>query len=147
MMWTVLYVATKLAAYCGWCYYGLVKFRPETANRAAAALGLGVVRLLMGLVFGGVIFLASTFLAPVLWSFPGREVLTYASTYVPIRWVEWTLMAILITPGSRSFGSWLFGWNSVSRLWRLGGIGISCLADLPIIAAVGWILPVGRFMC
>jgi hypothetical protein len=146
-MWVVLYVATKLAAYCGWCYYGVLQFRPETVNRGAAALGFGLLRLLMGLFFGAVIYLASSFLAPVLWPFPGGNVLTYASTYVPTRWVEWTLMAMFITPGSRSLGSWLFGWNRASRLWRLGGIGISCLADLPIIAAAGWILPLGRFMC
>jgi hypothetical protein len=31
--------------------------------------------------------------------------------------------------------------------WRLGGIVISCLADIPVIVSLGGNLAVGRFMC
>ena len=37
--------------------------------------------------------------------------------------------------------------RGIHRLWRLGGIAISCLADIPLIASLGGVVPVGRFLC
>jgi hypothetical protein len=67
--------------------------------------------------------------------------------YVPVRWVEWTIMAVILLPGSFSFSSWTVGTSLHDRLWRVGGIAISCLADIPLIMDLGGVIPTGRFLC
>ena len=147
------YLAIKACAYAGWCYVGLRAFRPEGKPRLAAVLGLGILRLLLGLVFGIGIFFASAFAYAGLSEGSGAAlsatataVLTYLATYVPVRWIEWALIELILTPAARSPGGFLLGSSSRSRLWRLGAISVSCLADVPMILALGG-LPLGRFMC
>jgi hypothetical protein len=76
-----------------------------------------------------------------------QNVLTYLLVYVPVRWIEWTIMAMIIMPASFPLWRWAGGSNSNDRLWRLGGIAISCLADIPLIVSLGGVVPVGRFLC
>ena len=76
-----------------------------------------------------------------------ENVIAYLSVYVPVRWIEWTIMAILILPGPISPWHWIVGNGRMDRLWRLGGIAISCLADIPLIVSLGGVIPVGRFLC
>jgi hypothetical protein len=50
----------------------------------------------------------------------------------------------------RGSGFFLLSANPRSNLWKLGGIAVSHLADIPIIlsgSGVGDMLPVGRFLC
>jgi hypothetical protein len=70
----------------------------------------------------------------------------YISVYVPVRWVEWAVISLFVFKSSRSFAGFLFGGDSTDRLWRLGGIAISCIADIPMILFLGG-LPLGRFLC
>jgi hypothetical protein len=74
-----------------------------------------------------------------------REI-AYLAVYVPIRWLEWSVIAFFLTPGARTFGGFLLGSTARDRGWRLGGIALSCAADIPVILSVGG-LPLGRFMC
>jgi hypothetical protein len=46
-----------------------------------------------------------------------------------------------------SFPQFLFGAARTDRLWRLGGMVISCLADIPLIIGLGGVMPTGRFLC
>ena len=76
-----------------------------------------------------------------------ENLIAYLSVYVPVRWIEWTIMALLILPGPISPLQGVAGGGRADRLWRLGGIVISCLADIPLIVSLGGVIPVGRFLC
>jgi hypothetical protein len=75
----------------------------------------------------------------------GSNVLTYLAVYVPVRWFEWSILAAILIPSS--FAQFLLGAAKPDRLWRLGGIVISCLADIPLIISLGGVIPTGRFLC
>ena len=145
-----LYFAAKGAAYCGWCGLGARLFRPAGTRVLGLALGLGTLRLVLGLVFGVAIYLGSC-LAVVGLDEAGADPtlamgLAYLGVYVPVRWIEWAIIETILRPQARSFGRFWAGADGSGRLWRLGGAAISCLADVPLMLAAGG-LPVGRFMC
>jgi hypothetical protein len=96
-----LYLLIKLIAYCVWCYIGLRLFRPEQTQFIACALRFGLIRLLMGLFFGVVIFFAAFTWANALGRGMSQDAITYLGAYVPVRWIEWTIMAILLNPSVR----------------------------------------------
>lgn len=151
-MHLALYVLAKFFAYTVWCVLGIELLRssehattgllttaPDTnPQKWLLANGYGLVRLLMGVFFGLLIWLLGSMVAETIVNAPGRDVITYLVVYVPVRWVEWTILAWFIARHSA---------KSIGYGWRLGGIAISCLADIPLIAAVGWMLPIGRFFC
>jgi hypothetical protein len=145
-----LYFAVKGAAYCGWCALGVARFRPES-RRLPWALGLGTLRLLLGLGFGIVIFLASNLVVAGL-SETGAYgptlslVLAYLAVYLPVRWIEWAIIEAILRPPARPVARFALGVDRNGRNWRLGGAALSCAADLPVMLALGG-LPIGRFMC
>jgi len=101
----------------------------------------------LGFFFGVLIFLISSGLMSALGSGLSQNVVTYLLVYVPVRWIEWAIMAMIIVPGSFPLRRWAVGTGANDRLWRLGGIAISCLADIPLISSLGGVVPVGRFLC
>ena len=139
----VLYAVLKFAVYSGWCWVGLKLFRPHGERRPRAALGLGLLRLGMGAFFGILIWVLGTAAARPL---GGNQVLIYLAVYVPVRWIEWAIIDLLIQPERFSFKVFFLGAGPVSRGWRARGIVVSCLADVPVIVSMGG-LPLGRFMC
>ena len=146
-MVALLYPAIKLLAYSFWCYLGLRKFRPSMNGVYSRSLLYGFLRLLMGLFFGVVIWLTSTIvLSHIGYGLP-QNILAYVLVYVPVRWIEWSIMAALIVPDSFPLVRWISGTSPRDRNWRLGGIVISCLADIPLIASLGGVIPTGRFLC
>ena len=107
----------------------------------------GFFRLLMGFFFGVAIWMISTVvLSHIGYGLP-QNILTYVLVYVPVRWIEWSIMAALIVPDSFPLPRWISGTSPRDRNWRLGGIVISCLADIPLIASLGGVIPTGRFLC
>jgi len=150
--WVVLgpYFAIKGAAYAGWCALGVRRFRPERASVLTPALLLGLLRLCLGLVFGVAIFLGGAFLFAGLGEsglgVTAAMALTYLAVYVPVRWIEWGIVEAVLSPAARTASGFLGGTDAGARNWRVGGIFISCLADVPVMWAAGG-LPVGRFMC
>jgi hypothetical protein len=146
-MVALLYGAVKLLAYSFWGYWGLRNFRPPMNNLYSRSLFYGFLRLLMGLFFGVCIWMFSTVvLSHVGYGLP-QTILTYALVYLPVRWIEWSIMAALIVPGSFPLAHWILGTSPQDRNWRLGGIVISCLADIPLIVSLGGVIPSGRFLC
>jgi hypothetical protein len=144
-----LYLTLKVAAYVLWCFLGAwVVFRGASTPGRAAVHGfvLGTLRLGLGLSLGIVIWFASTMAYASVGDVPARTSIAYLSVYVPIRWLEWAVIAFFLTPGARTFRGFVLGSSPRDRLWRLGGIALSCAADIPMILAVGG-LPLGRFMC
>jgi len=146
-MEAIQYFGGKLIAYCAWCYFGLRLFRPEDLRRSGRAVIYGTIRLSLGFFFGVLIyFLSSAVITSLPPSVP-ENVITYVAVYVPVRWVEWSIMAMLVLPGPLSLAERVAGTGRNDRLWRLGGIAISCVADIPLIASLGGVIPVGRFLC
>lgn len=149
-----LYFAAKGAAYCGWCGLGARLFRPAATSVLGLALGLGALRLLLGLLFGVAIFLGSAFAVAGLDEAGASPTLAmglaYLGVYVPVRWIEWGIVELLLRApapsAGRFLGRFLGGTDGTGRAWRGGGIVISCLADVPLMLAAGG-LPIGRFMC
>jgi hypothetical protein len=146
-MLALFYIAGKLLAYSLWCLLGLRKVRRDSSAPLSRALAFGFVRLFMGLFFGVVIWLASSWMLSAFGYGLPQNVLTYLLVYVPVRWIEWSIMAAFILPNPSSFAAWLIGASPTDRYWRLGGIVISCLADIPLIIGFGGVIPTGRFMC
>lgn len=142
-----LYFVVKLIAYCIWCYVGLRMFQPEGKLLPARALGFGVVRLVMGFFFGILIYFFSGFALSILGSGLPQNIIAYLAVYVPVRWIEWSIMSALLSGKGASPSPWVFGWSPRDRCWRLGGIIISCLADIPLIYSLGGVIPTGRFLC
>ena len=137
------YVALKYTAYAGWCFLGIRWLRGITPV-LSSVLGLGLVRLFLGIFFGVAIFLIG---AMMHLNVPNHPWLSYLAVYVPVRWVEWSIMTLLVAPGS---GIFVLNGNSKANLWKWGGIAVSHLADMPLIlsgSGVTDMLPVGRFLC
>ena len=145
-MVALLYPAIKLLAYTLWCYLGLRNFRPPMNDLYGRSLLYGFLRLLMGFFFGVAIWFSSLLISHIGGGFP-QNILTYGLVYVPVRWIEWSIMAALIVPGSFPFVRRISGTSPRDRNWRLGGIAISCLADIPLIVSLGGVIPTGRFLC
>ncbi|HJZ63457.1 MAG TPA: hypothetical protein VKD70_04000 [Candidatus Acidoferrum sp.] len=142
-----LYFVIKLLAYCTWCFIGLRWFQPAARLLLAKAVGFGVLRLFMGFFFGILIYFISSALVTQIAAGLPRNTITYFAVYVPVRWIEWGIMSAILNHDSRTNSPWFFGWSVRDRYWRLGGIVISCLADIPLIYSLGGVIPTGRFMC
>ena len=147
MTGALLYFGGKFLAYSVWCYFGLRTFRPQSALAPGRAIIYGAIRLSLGFFFGILIYLLSSALITSLAPGLPENFITYLAVYVPVRWIEWTIIAVLLLPGPISPSRWIVGNGRTDRLWRLGGIAISCLADIPLIVSMGGVIPVGRFLC
>jgi hypothetical protein len=132
----------KYVAYAAWCYIGLGLLDPERHPSAARALGYGLARLALGFGFGMVIFVLAMVLSPHTRL---ESLVTYLAAYVPVRCLEWAIMDRLLSPPSSP--GFLLGRDRASRRWRLGGVAVSCAADIPLIIAMGGVIPVGRIFC
>jgi hypothetical protein len=138
----LIYALVKIVAYVSWCGLG-ARVHDHQDRVWLKAVLYGLLRLGMGAFLGLIVIVAlANMIEPKL----HNQVATYLIVYVPVRWGEWSVVAFLMDPGHRTPGNLFFGRTMKSRLWRLGGIVISCLADIPVILSCGG-LPVGRFMC
>src|SRR6202012_5343781 len=85
-----LYVLGKYLAYSLWCYLGLRWLRDRKS--VGAGFGYGSARLGLGMIFGvGIFFLIGMMQlhSPAPWW-------TYVAVYVPVRYVEWSILAALL---------------------------------------------------
>ena len=146
-MGPIAYIALKYLAYAAWCFVGLSLLSDISPVSLSRALGFGLLRLLLGFIFGLFIYLVGSIVYSALTDAPAGDLLTYFAVYVPVRWIEWSILGTLIIPSGRKRSVFWTGLNSRDCLWRLGGVLISCVADIPMIIALGGILPVGRFLC
>jgi hypothetical protein len=138
----VLYVAVKAVAYMAWCGLG-ARLHGDRERLWLKGILYGFFRLAMGCVLGLILIyllvnaLAITNVNPVL---------LYLAVYVPVRWLEWSALAVVMDRNRESLARQFLRGSPSSIFWRVGGIVISCLADIPMMIAMGG-LPIGRFMC
>ncbi len=140
------YLFLKWIGYSAWVWVGLTLLNPSQKDRLASAFKFGTYRVMLGLGFGLLIFGLSLVVWPVLYKahVPHRDMIVYLLVYVPVRWVEWSIVTLWIEPHEQTFSSFFLSNSRASAFWRLGGIGVSCIADLPMILHG---LPIGRFLC
>jgi hypothetical protein len=131
------YFLLKYGAYAGWCFVGLRLLDPADPNPRSRAAVLGAGRVALGLSLGLAIWALST----RFYATHPDKTLTYLAVYVPVRWFEWSLIASLVEKSALAF---LVPRSGKSLVFRLGGIAVSCLADVPMLIDG---LPVGRFLC
>jgi len=128
----LIYALLKWMAYAGWCWLGL-GFQNSRRGRLGRAALWGLGRVGLGIAFGltvGFVFLLAHWIPSAEWSW---YVGLYVGIYIPVRWIEWSLMAhAMKVPPLR---------------WRAGGIGVSCVVDLVQMLLLGSLIPVGRFLC
>ncbi len=138
----LVYVAVKLAAYGAWCGLG-ARVHGHREGLIWRGLVFGVVRFGMGAFFGLIAIVALLNLLNVV---VHNSIQLYLLVYVPVRWIEWSLMVPLLDKEGPSLRGLVAGRTPASAYWRLGGIVLSCLADIPMMIGAGG-LPIGRFMC
>lgn len=102
MITAPVYFGTKCLAYMARSFFGLRLLRPLLGDRIPRALALGFIRLLMGFGFGLAIWIISTAVYEHLQNFPARSVFTYVLVYVPVRWIEWSILQFLFDPPAHS---------------------------------------------
>jgi hypothetical protein len=111
-------------------------------------MGFGLIRLLIGTGAGVSIFLIGGISH---WNAWHNQILQYLAVYVPVRGFEWGIMELLIVrERNNPLKVFLIGGEGRTRIWRLGGILLSHLADIPMIlmgSGVREMLPIGRFLC
>jgi hypothetical protein len=134
-MGMAFYIAVKWLVYTAWCYLGVRLFAPAVPHLYRRAALYGTLRLLMGVGIGLFIFFAALSMNNATRNAP----LTYAAIYVPVRVLEWSLMYGIIRREKSPF--------LPVCSWILGGIAISCLADIPLGMMNGGIVPAGRPFC
>jgi hypothetical protein len=93
----ILYFGVKFVAYALWCLFGLRLFQPPRASPVAMAIGLGALRSFMGLGFEIGIWLIGSLVYSALSQLPAPSFRTYMLVYVPVRWLEWSIMLVMLT--------------------------------------------------
>ena len=128
-----IYVLIKFAFYVGWCWLGLAIWQPDSESRSKP-FWFGLLRLAIGVLFGVTIFIA----------FPAQAddaLAKYLEIYTPVRFIEWLILA------------WLISLNSDDRkssnvlAWTLGGIVVSFVADFASPQGVAGHFCIGRCLC
>ena len=60
-------------------------------------------------------------------------IITYLIVYLPARWLEWGFLEFIMNAKARSFDYLIFGVNKNSRRWRVGGLILCAVLDVPFI--------------
>jgi hypothetical protein len=128
----LIYIVVKLAAYSSWCWLGLRLWRPGSATVLRAG-AFGLLRLVIGVLAGATIF----FLMPTSATHLLQK---YIGIYVPVRLVEWFILALIVRRGSTQKTEGMF-W------WCVGGIAVSFVADLASPEGLAGHFCVGRCLC
>jgi hypothetical protein len=136
----VVYALIKWIAYSAWSFVGIKMLRVPSQAPLRNALQFGAARLMMGLLFGVAIHQISSLVSYALGldDSDARHLWTYILVYIPVRWIEWSLLAAMMHPSKYPLRSCIWNLDSKLTLWRLGGMAVSCVADLPVIATFGF---------
>jgi hypothetical protein len=142
----LLFLLPKLVAYIYWSYISFSSFNVFLNHPKLKATAYGLLRLLIGLVMASPLFILATLIFD--WQHPlVSGLIVYLIVYLPTRWLEWGLLEVIINPKSRRLAYFLCGYNEASRRWRVGGLIICAIFDVPVMLLSGG-APLGNFsMC
>ena len=132
----------KAIVYVLWCYIGVRFFIEKPSKPVPTALGLGFFRLCLSIFFGLMISHLSRVISQATVHWPGGGALTYFIVYLPIRWIEWMAVAVVMLRMSHTSAI-----RKSAQLWILEGMAISCLTDIPVLRIYGLAFSVGRIFC
>jgi hypothetical protein len=133
----LLYALAKFVAYSAWCGVGLHLLTGRAS--LVGAFRFGAVRWLLGLAFG---LVAGVALGSVDASAVTR---LYFGVYIPLRAIEWSIMAVLLTRGMTTQPPLLR--SPVAWLWVIGGMLVSFASDLASPEGMAGRFCVGRCLC
>jgi hypothetical protein len=125
----LIYAVAKYAAYCGWCFLLPGAARDRWWRRG---FGLGLVRVILGLLVGSAVAVAGAHLA-----YAARVPVGFTLILLPIRWLEWNLVATLGLAMPPLPHLVLAGATGRQRLWRVGGILVWFGTEAVALVAVG----------
>ena len=134
----LLFIIAKLALYTLWCWYGIRLLAPPRRSETALALAfaLACLRLAVGFALGVAWASSISFVAPsVEYSRLGFDPSAFIIGFLVLRLLLWSGLSSLIR--IRTGRPSLLGVGVADWLWRLGGVGLSFLGDLAVLA--GWI--------
>jgi hypothetical protein len=135
------YTALKFLAYLVWCFGGLLLLHHGMRRRwlraTVGAVALALVRLLLGLISGYMIFYqaAPRFMLPAMRLSEGLWG-SYFALYLPVRFIEWLIIAMIIIYMSKRATVSLDGDGQrrsrtmPALCWLIGGVVLSCSLDL-----------------
>ena len=124
------YVLLKLVAHAFWGIAG-VRLLDRGRDRATAVgIMWGTMRTLLGFITGLLVYAATR---NTTYAFR-TATSTYLGIYIPLRFVEWYLMARLVRQNGK--------FSRRDALWIAGGVVISFIADVPMMHH--GIVPAGR---
>ena len=132
-----IYVGGKLIGYSIWAWIGL--YLLNRSPKIWQGLGYGFLRLVMGFVFGVIVFFTVS---------PDSEdalLLPYLMIYTPLRWFEWSLLLVIMTQSGSEL--WYSKNNWRMNAWRVGGILISYALDFLSPEGMEGRFCVGRCLC
>jgi len=135
------YLLLKLTGYTLWSYVRLRWFDPKRSSAISGALVRGAGRLVLGWITGILV-------APFALMAAGTNhiPLFYFTALAIVRWFEWGVIQCSIPFPENAVRVFVHGGSQRGRVWRIIGILVSYLADLPFLIASGG-FPRGRLFC
>lgn len=133
----VAFLLLKLVAYAGWCALGYLVIAPERPARAWRSLRLGAFRLATGFVLGWV-YAAALGLAAPQPTRMGVSVAALVAGIAALRWLEWSVVGVLLERADWSAREVLIGrdrWRALG--FRAGGVLVSFATDFATVFAIG----------
>lgn len=122
----------KLILYCLWCYTGIKYLKLNFNYPKLMAVIFGVLRMLLGISLILVFLIGSYIFYPIQNIFL-RGIFIYLFIAIPLRWFEWSVMEFIMNRKARKSNFLTQTPGLQSLKWRLGGIVLCALLDLPII--------------
>ncbi len=137
------FLLVKLLLYVGWCYLACARLGFPVNRKGGVAIMLGLTRIGIGILIGSHLILLSMQEAQAVFD---NQLLTYLVVFPPIRFLEWALILVILHVMYLRKRISVYVNFAYKIVWVLGGVIVSCLADIPIlILSEG--LPIGRLFC
>ncbi len=120
-----------LAVFTVWCYFGLVWFEVPPQWRFMRAVTFGLIRFVLFFTFRFLLFYVGMMIEGLLIGVTAQRILTYVFLYLPSIWVEWCIVAALMTTRWTGIRSFLLGpWKPFLR-WKLYGSLMTVALEFP----------------
>ncbi len=136
----------KAIAYFFVIRFGILWLGGPVGRVNGRAIALVGIRALLGLVVAVPLWIFSSELSAALGESRSADHIGYFVVYAPLRWIVWSVVALLIIPQPHRFTGFLLGFALRDRVWRLAAVGVSFACDLPLLFGYGGPV-VGKFFC